>query len=90
MNRTESRDSSKLSSEQAVVYLKTFMQKRLFRVLDLQTGKTSFVGTKAECKRYLQVLNEKIARQGNRRCFKPSPLIRLYRFTPPVSRKEGA
>ena len=89
MNKAKSKRSSGLYAERDIVYLKTFGQKKLYRVLDPQTGKTSFVGMKAECKRYIQVLKEKIAQQGNRQRFKPSPIVRLYRLIFPVSRKES-
>ena len=89
MDKKKSKHHSGLVPQSTVVYLRTFRQKKLFRVLDLQSGKTSFVGTKAECRRYLQVLTEKINRHRNRRLFKPSPVTRLYCLSPPASLEAG-
>ena len=53
--------------------------KRLYKVHNRQSGSTIFVGTKDECVRYLEILQEKIDKQLNRKRLTRNLNKRVYR-----------
>jgi hypothetical protein len=63
----------------AVRFFDKVRGKRLYKVHNRQSGSAIFVGTKDECARYLEILQEKIDKQLNRKRLTRNLNKRVYR-----------
>ena len=63
----------------AVRFFDKIRGKRLYKVHNRQSGNAIFVGTKDECTRYLEILQEKIDKQLNRKRLTRNLSKRVYR-----------
>jgi hypothetical protein len=73
------------SAEWEIVLLERKKGRTFYTTRHLRTGRTSFQGTKGQCHRYLQILNEKLRRQFLRRRVERSLGIPVYRVMTPGS-----